>query len=112
MPVRLRRAGGVTTTRCTGDTCDESDVSVMTHSYAAASEASVAWMANPPSCTRTVEGGNWVASEQNARIDTPPILCINGSLTVDVATRVTIPPAPRCTSAATSTWRPRSTHRR
>ncbi|GEL47159.1 hypothetical protein CHO01_22750 [Cellulomonas hominis] len=83
-------AGGVTTTRCTGDTCDESDVSVMTHSYAAASEASVAWMANP-SCTRTVEG-NWVASEQNARIDTP-ILCINGSLTVDVATRVTIPSA-------------------
>lgn len=81
-------AGGVTTTRCTGDTCDESDVTVLTHSYAPATEESVAWM-NEATCTAVVEG-NWVASERGARIDTPT-LCVKGSLIIDVPTRVTIP---------------------
>ncbi|WP_251151305.1 fibronectin type III domain-containing protein [Cellulosimicrobium sp. Marseille-Q4280] len=81
-------AGGVSTTRCTGDTCDESDVTVLTHSYSPATEASVAWM-DSATCTAVVEG-NWVASERGARIDTPT-LCVKGSLIIDVPTRVTIP---------------------
>lgn len=83
-------AGGVTTTRCTGDTCNESDVSVRTHSYAAATEESVAWMGQA-ACTQTVEG-NWVASEHGGKIDTPT-LCVRGSLIVDAPTRVTVPSA-------------------
>lgn len=80
--------GGVTTSRCTGDTCDESDVTVLTHSYASATEESVAWM-DAAACSAVVEG-NWVASENGGRIDTPT-LCVKGSLIIDVPTRVTIP---------------------
>jgi len=80
-------AGGVNTSRCTGETCEESDVRVLTHGYATATEQSVAWMGEA-SCTTRVTG-DWVASEQAATIPSGT-LCIDGNLVIDVPTRVAV----------------------
>lgn len=77
-------AGGVQTSRCTGEVCGESDVQALTYSYAAPDEKSVKWIRDA-TCTTTVD--NWVASENNAVLPTGT-LCVNGNLVIDAPTKL------------------------
>lgn len=79
--------GTVTTTRCTGEACAESDVLAMTQSYAAPSEAAVDWIRKSDQCTATVNG-DWVASQNGGRLP-GGTTCVKGSLIIDAPTVLT-----------------------
>lgn len=76
--------GGVQTSRCTGEVCEESDVQALTYSYAAPNEAAVKWIQDA-TCTTTVN--DWVASENGATLPTGT-LCVNGNLVIDAPTKL------------------------
>ena len=83
-------SAGDHTSRCTGEACVESGTRVVQATYAAPTDASVAWMRDPSARTQacaTTISGDYVTSEHAGQLPIG-VTCIDGSLIVDATTTV------------------------